>query len=215
MRILIFGPPGVGKGTQAKIISKNFNIPHISTGDILRAAVREETELGLKAKEIMERGDLVPDDMMGELIKEVLAGEECSHGFMLDGFPRTVHQAEVLHEVFDELGFDEPCLIKLITDDQVIIERLSNRRNCANCHSIVNLNDIKEESVCPVCGSKDTLFKRKDDDESVIQKRLDVYKAQTTPVIEYYKKRSTIFIIEANKKIEEVTAEILKALETC
>lgn len=215
MRILIFGPPGVGKGTQAKIISKKFNIPHISTGDILRAAVKEGSELGLKAKEVMERGDLVPDEIMGELIKEVLAGEKCSHGFMLDGFPRTVHQAEVLHEVFDDLGFDEPCLIKLITDDKVIISRLSNRRNCSNCHSIVNLNDIKEENVCPICGAKDTLYKRKDDDESVIQKRLDIYKASTTPVIEYYQERSKVYIIEANKKIEEVTAEILNALENC
>ncbi len=215
MEILIFGPPGVGKGTQAKIISKKFNIPHISTGDILREAVRKGTKLGLKAKEIMNHGDLVPDDIMGSLIKDVLESDKCDKGFILDGFPRTVHQAEVLNEIFDDLGFGEPCLIKLISDDKVMIKRLSSRRNCSNCHSIVNLNDIKDESVCPACGSKDTLFKRKDDDEKVIRKRLDVYKAQTTPVIEYYIGCCNLIIIQADKRIEEVTAEILEALERC
>ncbi|MGD8781000.1 MAG: adenylate kinase [Ignavibacteria bacterium] len=215
MQILIFGPPGVGKGTQAKVISQKYNISHISTGDILRKAVREGTELGLKAKEIMDRGDLVPDEVMGGLIKEVLKSDDCNHGFILDGFPRTVHQAEVLYEIFNELHFDEPCLIQLLIDDNTIINRLSNRRNCSNCHSIVNLNDLQDDSTCPVCGSKDTLVKRDDDDEKVIKKRLDVYKAQTSPVISFYKDKSKLVTIEADKKIEEVTAEIFEALKKC
>ena len=132
MRLILFGSPGVGKGTQAKIISKNLNIPHISTGDILRKAVKDQTELGKRAGELMAQGELVPDDLMIGMIKEVLTSDECKGGFILDGFPRTTIQAEALDRLFDQIGFDNAILVHITADEKEIIKRLNNRRAC-NC----------------------------------------------------------------------------------
>src|SRR5690606_2109005 len=144
MRIILFGSPGVGKGTQAKILSEVHNIPHISTGDILRKAVQDKTELGLKAGKIMERGELVPDDLMIELIKDTLNSKRCNNGFILDGFPRTVIQAEALDRLFDQLNINNVILVHLKADENEIVSRLSNRRACKNCGSIFALKEIED-----------------------------------------------------------------------
>jgi adenylate kinase len=212
MEIIIFGAPGVGKGTQAKIISQKLNIPHISTGDILREAIKNETDLGKKAKEIVQKGDLVPDDIMGGLIKDTLLSDECKNGFILDGFPRTLPQAEILTNIFNELGLENPVVIKLSTDDDVIIKRLSSRRVCSNCGYITNLNELENPDVCPNCGARDTLYQRDDDKEEVIKNRLKIFHESTAPVIEYYKGKAKILEIDGALPLEEVTQQILQGL---
>ncbi len=212
MEIIIFGAPGVGKGTQAKIISQKLNIPHISTGDILREAIKNETELGKKAKEIVQRGDLVPDDIMGGLIKNTLLSDECKNGFILDGFPRTIPQAKILSDIFAELGFDSPIVIKLSADDEIIINRLSSRRTCSNCGYITNLNELEDPDVCPNCGARGTLYQRDDDKEEVIKNRLKIFHESTAPVIEYYKGKAKILEIDGALPLEEVTRQIFKGL---
>ncbi len=212
MEIIIFGAPGVGKGTQAKIISQKLEIPHISTGDILREAIKNETELGKKAKEIVQKGDLVPDDIMGGLIKDTISSEECKNGFILDGFPRTLPQAEILTNIFNELGFENPIVIKLSADDDVIIKRLSSRRVCSNCGYITNLSELKDPDTCPNCGAKGTLYQRDDDKEEVIKNRLKIFHESTAPVIEYYKGKAKILDIDGALPMDEVTRQIMEGL---
>jgi len=212
MEIIIFGAPGVGKGTQAKILSKKLNIPHISTGDILREAIKNETELGKKAKEIVHSGGLVPDDLMGGLIKDVLSSEEAKDGFILDGFPRTVPQAELLEKIFKDLGFSNPVIVKLSADDEIIIERLSSRRTCKACGYITNLHELKEPDTCPNCGAKGTLYQREDDKEEVIKNRLRVFHETTAPVLEYYKGKVKIVDVNGALPMQEVTEKILEGL---
>lgn len=212
MEIIIFGAPGVGKGTQAKIISKEMNIPHISTGDILREAVSKGTEIGKKAQAVMDKGELVSDDLMGELIKEVLQTDKTKNGFILDGFPRTVTQAKVLDNILKELNYNSPILLNLTADDEVIIDRLSSRRACSNCGTIVNLKDLDDHSVCPNCGANDTLVKREDDKEEVVRNRIEVFKETTAPVLEHYKDKTKIITIDGTRPIEEIKNEIFKKL---
>ncbi len=213
MQLIIFGAPGVGKGTQAKILSAKLNIPHISTGDILREAIRTKTDLGLKAKVLMDKGELVPDEVISGVVKSVLlSGSE--NGFLLDGFPRTLHQAKLLDDILKEIGKNEPCLLVLSVDDDVIVERLSNRRTCANCGSIVSMVEITDENVCPVCHAEKTLIRRKDDEEKVIRNRLKIYKKTTRHVLNYYKRNpnAQITFIEGDKPVDEVTEDILNKL---
>ncbi len=212
MKILIFGAPGVGKGTQAKILSKKLHIPHISTGDILRAAANSKTELGLKAKAIMDAGELVPDDVMGGIIKETLNDEKTRSGFILDGFPRTIEQAEILNKVLNELGENHLILISIAADDELIINRLSERRECTVCHTIVNLIFLNDENVCPNCGSKDTFIKRKDDDADVIKNRLKVFHRNTAPVLSFYEDKAKLINVDGTKPVEQVTDDILNQL---
>ncbi|MBU2493031.1 MAG: adenylate kinase [Bacteroidetes bacterium] len=215
MQIIFLGSPGVGKGTQAKILSKKLNITHISTGDMLREAISHGTEVGLKAKEIVDKGELVPDDLMGQIVKEILMEDKCKNGFILDGFPRTLNQAVILGNIFEELNIPKPCLIHLEVDPKIIIERLSNRLACSNCKNIISLSDLKDTTVCPVCNSKNTLIKRKDDEEEVVKKRLNVYKETTEPVIHYYKERAYVVVISGVGSLDEVSDRILKALAKC
>lgn len=215
MQIIFLGSPGVGKGTQAKILSNKFNIAHISTGDMLREAIANKTELGIKAKEIVDKGELVPDDLMGEIVKDVLKEEKCSKGFILDGFPRTLNQAEILGHIFYELNISKPCLIHLDADPEIIVKRLSNRLACSNCKSIVSISDLKELNLCPVCGHENTLYKRKDDDEAVVMNRLKVYKETTEPVINFYKEKAYVIVIDGEGSVDEVSANVVKALEKC
>lgn len=212
MQIIIFGAPGVGKGTQAKILSVRLNIPHISTGDILREAIKNETELGKKAKEIVNSGKLVPDDIMEGLVKDTLSKESSSNGFILDGFPRTLPQAENLEKIFKELGFNKTILIKIYADDKVIINRLSQRRMCTKCGAIVNLINLKDSNKCPNCGAVNSFKKRKDDEESVILNRLNIYHKTTEPVFNFYKDKAKIISVEGTKTIEEITDDILEKL---
>lgn len=214
MKIIIFGAPGVGKGTQAKVISKKQHIPHISTGDILRTAVQKGTELGKQAKEIMDNGDLVPDDLMIKLIDEVLHDNKAKDGFILDGFPRTIEQAKILDSVLERLDDNsEPVVIHLVANDELIVKRLSKRRACAACGNIVNLNYIDDETTCPYCGSKNTFIKRKDDEEEIIRNRLNVFHETTEPVINYYRDKVKVIEINGSQPVEDVTAEILEKLD--
>jgi len=209
MRIIIFGAPGVGKGTQAKIIASKLNIEHISTGDILRAAIKNETELGLKAKAIVESGGLVPDEIVAGMLKDTLKDEKCKNGFILDGYPRTLAQAEILTQIFDELGSEIIHLIKLEAKDEIIIDRLSNRLVCGVCGDIIANKLVIENFICPNCKAEESYYKRKDDDEEVIKNRLRVYHEQTVPVFKYYKDRAHMIEIDGTKSIDEISKEIL------
>lgn len=213
MQIIIFGSPGVGKGTQAKIIASKFNIVHISTGDILREAINSQTGLGKKAKEIVEKGELVPDDIMGGIIKETLQHEKCKNGFILDGYPRTIAQAQILDKIFTELKNEKKYLIKLDADDEVIVQRLSNRLVCNKCGNIVVNKEVTDNYKCRVCGSINSYYKRKDDDEEVIRKRLKVYHETTAPVFDYYKNKIDILEVDGTLPIEKVSEEILTRLD--
>lgn len=212
MRLILFGPPGVGKGTQAQILSQMFNIPHISTGDILRDAVNNKTELGLKAKLYMDKGELVPDDVMIGIIKEVLSSERCKNGFILDGFPRTIRQAEALEQIFNELNIRLDYVISLEVDDDEIIKRLTNRRVCKNCGAVYNLliDKIPEDSKCPRCGGE--LYQRSDDNPEVIKNRLKVYRDSTQIVLDYYAKRGILKKINGLGEINQVTKKILESM---
>jgi adenylate kinase len=213
MRIILFGSPGVGKGTQAKIISNNLNIPHISTGDILRKAVKEKTELGKKAGEIMAKGELVPDDLMIALIKEVLTSDECKNGFILDGFPRTTVQAAALDKLFSQIGITDAVLINITADENEIIKRLSNRRACKQCGSIYVLKDIENLKTCSNCGSENSFYLRNDDKEEVIKNRLEVFRSTTMPVLEYYKNKVKVIEVNGLYTIENVNKEIIETLK--
>lgn len=210
--IVLFGAPGVGKGTQAKIISSKLNIAHISTGDILRKAIKDKTELGLKAKETMDNGELVPDEIMVELIGVILKDNKCKDGFILDGFPRTIHQAEILQPIVDKI-FNAPLsIITLDADDQIIIDRLTQRRMCSQCGNIINLNFLISTNKCPSCGSIDSFIKRKDDEADVIKNRLDIFHKTTKPVLAYYKEHGIVHSIDGTLTVDEITNEILKVL---
>ena len=208
MRLIMFGPPGVGKGTQAKLLSEEFGVPHISTGDMLRATVTEGTELGKKAKAIMDAGQLVPDDVMIGIVREVLSSSKVKNGFILDGFPRTVEQAQALVTLFDELHIKNYKVINFIVNEAEIIRRLASRLMCVNDGKIYNkLTDgVTTETPCPACGGK--LIERKDDTEETVRKRLAVYHSTTEPVMEFYKKRGVIVQIDGMSSVEFVQEEI-------
>lgn len=213
MHLILFGSPGVGKGTQAKIFSKNFNIPHISTGDILRKAVKDQTELGKKAGEIMAKGQLVPDDLMIGLIKDVLTSGECKNGFILDGFPRTINQAIALDKLFEQLNIDNVVLINITADENEIIKRLNNRRACKVCGNIFALKDIEGLDICPVCGAKNSFYLRNDDKEEVIKSRLEVFKTTTEPVLDYYNGKGRVITVNGFDTIENVNKKIVESLK--
>ena len=213
MQIIIFGAPGVGKGTQAKIIASKLDIAHISTGDILRDAIKRGTETGLKAKAIVESGGLVPDDVMGGIIKDALKEERCKKGFILDGFPRTKAQAEILDIILSEISSEQTILIKLDADDNIIVDRISNRMVCSSCGNILVKNEITENFKCPVCGSENSYIKRKDDTEGVIKHRLSVYHEMTAPVFAHYKDSAKIIEVDGTKSIDEVRDSILTKLK--
>ncbi|MGA9120623.1 MAG: adenylate kinase [Bacteroidota bacterium] len=212
MRILFFGPPGVGKGTQAKLISDEFGIPHISTGDLLRTAVTKGTPLGLKAKAIMNQGQLVPDDVMIGIVREALSSDSTASGFLLDGFPRTLPQAEALAQIFGELGINDYRVLEIQVDDNEIVRRLGGRVVCAQDGSIFSTltDNVTPGTPCPKCGGR--LFQRKDDQEDTVRERLRVYHETTKPVIEFYKKRGKAILVDGMGTIEEVNTHIKNLL---
>lgn len=212
MRILIFGAPGVGKGTQAKILSTKLHVPHISTGDLLRRAVSKKTPFGLKAKELIDNGNLVPDDLMGNIISEELNDPKTREGFILDGFPRTLPQVGILEDIFKKVGIDSYSVIILEVQDDVLVQRLSLRRMCSACGNIINLNYLKDDSKCPSCGSRNTFVKRKDDDEFVVRNRLKIFHDQTEPVVKYYREHSRVITIDGMLPVEDVTQKIMNHL---
>jgi adenylate kinase len=212
MEIIIFGAPGVGKGTQAKILSTQLNIPHISTGDILRDAISKGTNMGLKAKELVENGELVPDDIVAGIVDEVLSDSKARKGFILDGFPRTLEQAKLLQPILEKTKIKNYVILFLDAEDEIIINRLSQRRLCTNCKSIVSLKEIVNGNTCPKCGSVDTLIQRKDDDVEVITRRVELFHNTTAPVIDYYKEKVKVIIIDGTKSIKEVSSRIFEEL---
>ncbi|MBA4252053.1 MAG: adenylate kinase [Chlorobiaceae bacterium] len=214
MFLIVFGAPGVGKGTQAKILSERLNIPHISTGDILRQAVADASELGLKAKKIMDSGELVPDSLMISLIKENFSNPKSAKGFILDGFPRTVAQAASLDNLMNELKMNNVLIIYLTANEDEIVKRLTQRLACSECKSIFSLSEIIEPDVCPNCGALNGLYHRNDDKEDVIRNRIEVFKSATLPVLNYFElNNKKIFEIDGLGAIEDIAVEILDAVE--
>jgi adenylate kinase len=214
MQLIIFGAPGVGKGTQAKILAAKLEIAHISTGDILREAIKNETELGLKAKSIVESGGLVPDEIVAGMLKDALVNDKCKNGFILDGYPRTVNQAMILDNIFKELGLSSILLVKLDADDSIMINRITNRMVCSVCGNIAIKSEITSDFICPNCKSVNSYITRKDDTEEVVTKRLRVYHEQTSPVLEYYDGKVKIISVDGTKAINEITEDILAKLKS-
>ena len=212
MYIILLGAPGVGKGTLAKMIERKFGVPHLSTGDILRDNVNKKTYVGNQAKEYMDNGKLVPDDIMIQMVEGRVLEEDCKAGFVLDGFPRTIRQAEALKLIFDELDITIDAIFNLEASPEIIIERLSGRRTCRNCGAIYHIKNIppKADGKCDKCG--DRLYQRDDDKKDVVKERLMVYKTQTKKLISYYKKQGSFYEINANKKADEMFMEVCKSL---
>jgi adenylate kinase len=208
MYLILFGAPGVGKGTQAKNLSKKYGIPHISTGDMLREAIRQGTELGKKAKAIIDKGELVPDDVMLGLIEQRISEDDCKKGFILDGFPRTQAQADGLTKLFEKKQLPPPLCIEIVVPEDVIIKRLTSRRICEKCGTIFDpvTNPAPPDNICPKCGGR--IVQRSDDNPETIHQRLRVYHEQTAPVREYYRKMGRYVSVDGNKSIDEVFNEI-------
>lgn len=213
MRLILFGAPGVGKGTQAKLLSAKYKIPHISTGDILRKAVKDGTELGNKAREIMNRGDLVPDDIMIGIIKERLNEPDCTNGFVLDGYPRTEAQANAFDLLLKELNINDLKVINITADDEELVRRLGNRRACKTCSEIFVLDAVKGLESCPKCGAKNSFYLRDDDKEDVIRNRLEVFKANTKPVLAHYQKSGNVISVDGIGNIDAVNEAIINLLK--
>jgi adenylate kinase len=213
MYLILFGAPGVGKGTQAKILSSKLGIPHISTGDILRTAVKAQTVLGIKAQKIMSTGELVSDEIMIGIIKDALSDPKCSKGFLLDGFPRTLAQATAIDELLKELNLmDKILVVSLMTNEEELIIRLTNRRACSKCQEIFNYQDIKDKDVCPNCGAVNSFYHRIDDQEEVIRHRFKIFQSVTLPILEHYKKMGQVISVDGFQPIEKVTEDILNCL---
>ena len=209
MKIILLGAPGAGKGTQAEVISRVKNIPTISTGNIIREALKSGTELGLKAKEYMEAGKLVPDELVIGIIRERLAQQDCQNGFIRDGFPRTIPQAEAL----ERMGVEIDKVIEIYVDDEVITRRMSGRRVCPGCGASYHLEykAPKKEGVCDNCG--DTLVQRQDDQPETVRERLKVYHEQTAPLKSYYAAKGKLFVVEGQEEVADTTRLTLEALE--
>ena len=213
MKIILMGPPGAGKGTQAEKLVDLYQIPHISTGDMFRKAQKDGTELGLKAKSYMDQGQLVPDEVTVGIVKERLAEADCKEGFLLDGFPRTVQQADALDTILAELDMALDCVVNIEVDKAFLVDRLTGRRVCRACGATYHIANKapKVEGVCDKCGGE--LYQRGDDTIETVSNRLDVYAAQTAPLIDYYKSKGIMSSIDGSKSMEEVWADIRTALE--
>ena len=209
MKLVLLGAPGAGKGTQAEIISEKYNIPTISTGNIIRAALKNGTEMGLKAKAYIDAGNLVPDDVVIGIIKERLAEDDCNNGYILDGFPRTIPQAEAL----DELGFDIDAALSIEVADEEIVKRMSGRRVCEKCGASYHTEYKKprEEGKCNFCDG--ALVIRKDDEPETVKNRLNVYHEQTEPLKDYYRNCGKLLIVEGQDEVADTTRLVLAALE--
>jgi adenylate kinase len=208
MRLILIGPPGVGKGTQAKLLAEKLGVPHISTGDLLRASVAAGTVLGKKVESIMGTGQLVPDGVMIEIVRECLKSPRTARGFILDGFPRTVPQAEALADLFKELAIQTYIVLNIEADNEEIIRRLGNRLMCRNEGKIFSaeVDMVKEGAPCPDCGGP--LFQRDDDRPETVRKRLHIYQSTTAPLLEFYNTRGVLFTVDGMNSIDVVNREI-------
>lgn len=212
MKIIMLGAPGAGKGTQAKQIADKYSIPHISTGDIFRANIKNGTELGKKAKQYMDQGALVPDELTCDLVMDRIQQDDCKNGFVLDGFPRTIPQAEALDAALEKINEKMDYAIDVDVPDENIVNRMSGRRACLNCGATYHLISIppKVEGICDRCGSEIVL--REDDKPETVQKRLKVYHEQTQPLIDYYKKQGILKSVDGTQPMDEVFKAIVTIL---
>ena len=205
MRIILLGAPGSGKGTMAQKLTSELKIPQISTGDIFRKNLKEETPLGLRVKDIMASGGLVPDEITIEIVKQRLAEPDCANGYILDGFPRSIVQAEAL-DAFQNID----CAINLDVDKETVVKRLSGRRFCPDCNGTFHVSSLAEATTCPNCGGK--LIIRPDDSEATVRERLNVYETNTFPLIDYYAKRGKLITVDGNGTVDEVYGRMLQVL---
>ncbi|MCR5177387.1 MAG: adenylate kinase [Lachnospiraceae bacterium] len=213
MKIIMLGAPGAGKGTQAKMIADKYSLPHVSTGDIFRANLKEGTELGKKAKEYMDKGALVPDELTVEILLDRVAKDDCKNGYVLDGFPRTIPQAEVLDSELKKLGDAVDLAIDVEVPDENIVRRMSGRRACLKCGATYHVEYIppKKEGICDDCG--EPLVQRDDDKEETVKKRLSVYHEQTQPLIDYYTKKGILKTVDGTKDMKDVFADITAVID--
>ena len=212
MRLIMLGAPGAGKGTQAAKVAEKYQIPHISTGDIFRANIKNGTELGKKAKSYMDAGGLVPDELVCDLVADRIAQDDCAKGFILDGFPRTIPQAEALDKAVEKLGTKIDYAVDIEVPDENIIERMGGRRACLGCGATYHIkyNAPKTENVCDTCGG--SLVLRDDDKPETVKKRLDVYHTQTQPLIDYYGARGNLLTVDGTQSLDDVFASIISKL---
>jgi len=206
MKLIFLGPPGAGKGTQATGVSTKLNVPHISTGDMFRSAIKNETKTGLEAKSYMDKGQLVPDSVVIDMVRERLAMGDCENGYLLDGFPRTVEQAEALENISSP-----DAVVNIAVEDEKLLDRLTGRRVCGKCQGTFHISKLADEKVCPVCGGE--LIHRDDDKPETIKKRLQVYHDQTAPLIGYYTGNGKLKTVDGDNRPEEVLKAILASLE--
>lgn len=212
--LVLLGPPGAGKGTQAKLIAKRFGIPHLSTGDMFRDAVRRGTPAGRVAKPIMESGGLVPDEVVMNLVEERLAQPDSAHGFLFDGFPRTLPQAEQLDAILDRLGFGKPVVIDIQVNPENLMRRLTGRRTCGIGGEIYNIYDLppKVNGICDKDGG--ALVQRADDRPEVVKQRLEAYERQTRPLSDYYKRQGVLEVVDGSASMEDVSRKLTKIVDT-
>ncbi|MCR5234368.1 MAG: adenylate kinase [Lachnospiraceae bacterium] len=212
MKIIMLGAPGAGKGTQAKMIAAKYEIPHVSTGDIFRANIKEQTELGMEAKKYMDQGLLVPDELTVKILLDRVAKDDCKNGYVLDGFPRTIPQAEVLDKAVSELNESIDYAINVDVKDENIIRRMSGRRACLKCGATYHIEHIppKKEGICDACGSE--LVLRDDDKPETVEKRLKVYHEQTQPLIDYYNKKGILREVDGSQDMKDVFNAIVDIL---
>lgn len=212
MKIILLGPPGAGKGTQAKSISNRYKIPHISTGDIFRKNISENTPLGIEAKKYMDNGQLVPDEVTINMVKDRLQDDDCKNGYLLDGFPRTVSQAEALQNFIEERNESLDCALLIDVPRDFILERMTGRRVCPSCGASYHVKfNPAVDGKCELCGSE--VVQRKDDTEETVKERLDVYENQTQPLIDYYNNKNLLLKVDGTKAINEVFESICNMLD--
>jgi len=213
LNLILLGPPGAGKGTQALKIVERFHIPQISTGDILRTAVKEKTPLGMKAKAFMDRGQLVPDDLVIGIIEERLKASDCRQGFILDGFPRTIAQAEALQSILTKIGKFIDHVVNIEVDPEELVRRLTGRRTCKNCGGMfhISFHRPRKEGICDRCGGP--LYQREDDQEETIRNRLDAYQKQTAPLIRYYEQINRLRPIQGMGEQDEIFERVARLLD--
>ena len=213
MRLILLGPPGAGKGTQAKRVIEEFDIPHISTGDIFRKNIKEKTELGQKVEGLLAEGKLVPDELTIEIVWDRLDQEDCENGFLLDGFPRTIPQAEALDEGLAKRGLKLDRVLNIDVDKDSLVKRLSGRRVCPNCGASYHIdnNPPKVEGICDVCQTP--VIQREDDKEQTVLDRIKVYDSQTKPLVDFYNKQDLVFTVDGTLPIDEITNKLVTELK--